>query len=92
MSIQSTLDDPLTSEPLVIKTAAELIVHPQLEIVVLHAAADASRTPAASSIADAIAASAANRKARERGWRGLLTRECRITGFLLPEIDGINMS
>jgi hypothetical protein len=59
MSIQSTLLEALTSGPLVVNTAAELIAHPQLEMVALHDAADAARIPTNVSITDATAATAA---------------------------------
>src|SRR6266849_5069266 len=87
MSMQSTVAEALTSAPLVVKTSAELITHPQLEIVVVHEAADAARTPTSASITDASAATAANPKVRDSEPVFSLMIECRIAGFLPPRLS-----
>jgi hypothetical protein len=66
----------------VMKTSAELITQPQLEIVVLHEAADAARTPASINITDASTLTVADPKDRECGPLFPLMIECRIAGFL----------
>src|SRR5713226_9882179 len=56
MSMQSTLEEPRASAPLVMKTSAELMMHPQLEIVAVHEGMIAARTPTDTNITDASAA------------------------------------
>jgi hypothetical protein len=79
MSIQSTVGEALLSGPLVMKTAAELITHPQLEIVALHEA-DATRIPTNISIKDVSAATAAAPEDLDFGPLRSLMIDCRIAG------------